>query len=505
MRPRRSPTWFRIVADILMVNGALLLALSLRFLWAVGVDGIETTDEGVPLTFGYYLSAYLHNFWIVTALVLAVFHVSEIYGRRRSYPLRAKLWTLVQCVSLAYAIFGMVSFVLVGLVTTSRAAFFLAWALTVALVVGTRIWSAFWKQLVSEEMRLAPPSSAHEPVRSVLVIGGAGYVGSRLLPRLLEAGYRVRLMDLMLFGFESIHDIADHPRLEIKTADFRAVDQVVEAMQDMDAVIHLGGIVGDPACAIDEALTVEVNLVATRMVAEVAKSMRIQRFVFASTCSVYGASDETLDEGSQLNPVSVYAKSKIASERGLHNLTDDLFRPTVLRFGTLYGLSGRMRFDLVVNLLTAKSLMDGEITIMSGDQWRPFLHVDDAARALLAALQSPIDVVGGETFNVGGDEQNMTIQDAGDTIHAAVPDAKMIQAGEDTDRRNYRVSFAKIVAAMNFRLKWTVESGVAQMAEFVKAGNVKNWRDRRYSNVKSLSDESVSQLVRIDTLLDETK
>src|SRR5437870_5028024 len=153
--------------------------------------------------------------------------------------------------------------------------------------------------------------------RTVLVIGGAGYIGSALLPRLLARGHRVRLLDRFFYGFEPIRDILSHRNLEIIQADFRRVDKLVECMEGVDAVIHLGAIVGDPACALDRDLTIEVNLMATRTIAEVAKGYGIRRFIFASTCSVYGAStdDELLTEESLLNPVSLYAVTKLASEK----------------------------------------------------------------------------------------------------------------------------------------------------------------------------------------------
>ncbi len=225
--------------------------------------------------------------------------------------------------------------------------------------------------------------------KHVLVIGGGGYIGSALLPKLLDSGYHVRLLDLLLFGTEPIADVLDHPNLEIVQADFRQVDEVVAAVRGMDTLIHLGAIVGDPACALDEELTIEVNLMATRMIAEVAKGSGVKRFIFASTCSVYGASDEILDERSALNPVSLYARSKIASEKVLRKMADDRFAPVILRFGTIYGLSGRTRFDLVVNLLAAKALIDKQITVFDGDQWRPFVHVDDAAQAVFKVLEAP--------------------------------------------------------------------------------------------------------------------
>ena len=257
---------------------------------------------------------------------------------------------------------------------------------------GARVWSRLWAFVVRSEAKPAVLPGDRK-IESVLVIGGAGYIGSALLRRLLDRGYRVRLLDLFVYGEEPIQDLMEHPRLEVLHADFRHIDRVAEAMRDMDAVIHLGAIVGDPACALDEDLTIDVNLMATRMIAEIAKGYGVNRFIFASTCSVYGASDELLDEYSTLNPLSLYARSKIASERVLMGMADDRFNPVILRFGTIYGFSGRTRFDLVVNLLTAKAIVEGQITVMGGDQWRPFVHVEDAALAVFKVLEAPLDSV----------------------------------------------------------------------------------------------------------------
>jgi len=285
------------------------------------------------------------------------------------------------------------------------------------------------------------------------------------------------------------------PDLEVIQADFRQVDRVVEAMQDVDAVIHLGAIVGDPACALDEELTIEVNLMATRMIAEVAKGSRINRFIFASTCSVYGASDELLDEHSALNPVSLYARSKIASEQVLKNLAGPDFSPVILRFGTIYGLSGRTRFDLVINLLAAKAVVEGKITVYGGDQWRPFVHVDDAALAILKALQSPLATVRNKVFNVGSDEQNYTIQQVAEIIQRLVPTAQVLNMGSDTDRRNYRVDFSKIRNILDFAPQWSVVQGVQQVIARIQSGQIVDYRDAKYSNVKFLSEERASRLM----------
>jgi nucleoside-diphosphate-sugar epimerase len=309
----------------------------------------------------------------------------------------------------------------------------------------------------------------------------------------------VRLLDLLLYGTEPIQEWLDHPSLEIMQADFRQIDKVVEAIRDVDAVIHLGGIVGDPACALDEELTTDINLMATRMIAEVAKGSGVGHFIFASTCSVYGASSQMLDEKSELNPVSLYARSKIASERVLLKMANERFSPVILRFGTIYGLSGRTRFDLVINLLTAKAVVEGEITIFGGDQWRPFLHVEDAARSLLLVLESPIELVRNQTFNVGSNEQNYTIRQAGELIQAQVPAARLVVKGDDADLRNYWVNFNKIKGSLGFTPKWTVEAGVRQVIEAIQSGKVDDYRNARYSNVKFLTEEGIYRLARNET------
>jgi nucleoside-diphosphate-sugar epimerase len=334
--------------------------------------------------------------------------------------------------------------------------------------------------------------------RTVLVIGGGGYIGSALLPKLLARGHRVRLLDRMFYGFDPIKEVANHPNLEIRQADFRRVDKLVECMNGVDAVIHLGAIVGDPACALDQDLTIEVNLIATRTIAEVARGYGIRRFIFASTCSVYGASaeNELLTEESALNPVSLYAVTKLASEKVLMDMASETFSPTCLRFSTIYGLSGRTRFDLVVNLLTAKALIDGEITVQGGDQWRPFLHVDDAALSLLHTLESPLSKVHKQVFNVGSDEQNQTIQQIGEMIQQKVAGSELVNLGSGGDRRDYRADFRKIREQLGFVPRWTIAEGIDQVIDVIQSGEVKDYRAAKYSNVKFLTEEeSIVNLV----------
>ena len=352
----------------------------------------------------------------------------------------------------------------------------------------------------ASRVRLIEAKAVHrngKPGR-VLVIGGAGYIGSALLPKLLDRGFHVTLLDLGMFGADPISNVLSHPRLNYVRGDFRRVDIVVEAMQDADAVVHLGGIVGDPACAVNESLTVDLNVISTKMLVEAAKAVGVQRFIFASTCSVYGASsdDSFLNEDSPLSPVSLYARSKIASEKVIRSVIgqDDL-APVILRFGTIYGLSGRTRFDLVVNLLTAMAIVDKKITVFGGDQWRPFVHVDDAAAAILKAIEAPLAVVAWQTLNVGSTQENYRILDVGKLIQAEIPGSQLLECADKSDKRNYRVSFEKIASLLDFRPEWTVRMGVRQVAEAFASGRIRDYKDPLFSNYKFLTDESHSRLV----------
>ncbi|NJN83505.1 MAG: NAD(P)-dependent oxidoreductase [Caldilineaceae bacterium] len=332
-------------------------------------------------------------------------------------------------------------------------------------------------------------------VKRVLVTGGAGYIGSALLPKLLESGYQVRLLDLFIFGREPLGELVKHPNLEIVSGDFRDRALVEMAMREVDAVVHLGAIVGDPACELDHHLTIEINLGATLMIAEVAKYSGVERFVFASTCSVYGASDEFLNEGSTLNPLSLYSITKIAAEESLTELSGPNFCPTFLRFGTIYGLSGRTRFDLVVNLLAAKALLEGEITVFGGDQWRPFLHVDDAALAVHKVLEAPKSIIYNQAFNVGSDEQNFTIDQIAQIVNAMIPSARIVNMGVDMDQRNYRVDFHKTRATLAFHPHWSVESGIQQVIDGIRRGDIQDYSDIRYSNVKFFRQQAIPSIL----------
>lgn len=485
----------RVLADQLMTAGSFAAAVVVHLLLAY--NGAVAS----PNLLGLYAQMYAENIWILLLISFATFAASGFYTSGRAYRGRYKMLVVAQAVALAYLLYGFTVFMLPVATNPPSLVVFLGFLFTLALTLGARAWVHYWS--IVELERKAKAESKDRPApylrtnhRIILVIGGAGYIGSGLLPRLLERGYTVRLLDLLMFGKEPIAHVIHHPNLEIIQADFRQVDKVVEAMRGVDTVVHLGGLVGDPACALDENLTTEINLVATRTIAEIAKGMHVKRFIFASTCSVYGASDMVLNERSNLNPVSLYARSKIASEQVLNKLQSDDFSVVILRFGTIFGLSGRTRFDLVVNLLTAKAIVEKKITVFGGDQWRPFVHVDDASLAVMLATEAPKERVHNQTFNVGGNEGNMTLGMVGELVKKLVPDAELIDSGRDGDRRNYRVDFSKIRNMLGFVPQWTVEKGIQQVIEALRGGKVRDYRASLYSNVKYLTEDTASDSVK---------
>jgi nucleoside-diphosphate-sugar epimerase len=490
----------KLCADAILINVSVIGALILTLLYRIAYSPQANIDAKNELW--NYWQVYNDSAWLLTLICLVVFSLYGFYTRGRFYRGRYKTLVVMQAVSTAYLIFGALTFLSQGIffnflknyLIMSRGALMASWVLSMVLLVVARAWSSVWRRMLRVEHQKQAPEAPK--VRRALIIGGAGYIGSALVPRLLEQGYLVRVLDLLIYGVEPLRPWLGDPRLEVVQADFRQIDSVVSAMQDVDAVIHLGAIVGDPACALDEGLTTEINLVATRMIAEIAKGYGVRYFVFASTCSVYGASDTVLDEHAPLKPVSLYARSKVASEKVLLQMADEKFSPVILRLSTVYGLSGRYRFDLVVNLLTAKALIDGEITIFGGSQWRSFVHVEDAARSIVHVLAAPVDAVRGQVFNVGSDEQNYSIAMIGEMIQRCVPTAKMINKGDEVDPNNYKVGFAKIRKVLGFLPEWTVERGIQQVIEAVQSGKVTDYRAPQYSNIKFLTMEGITRLDR---------
>lgn len=322
----------------------------------------------------------------------------------------------------------------------------------------------------------------------VLVTGGAGYIGNYVVEELLENGHEVRVLDNFLFGDGALEPFRDHGDLEVREGDIRHIEDLSYAMEDVEGVVHLAGIVGDPACSVNEQATQAVNVEATKSLVEVCKLHDVTRLVFASTCSVYGASElMELDEGSYLNPLSLYAESKIESEEIILHSTHDLFSanditPTILRLGTIFGWSRRPRLDLVVNLLTAKAVLENDIPVYGGEQYRPLVHVHDAARAFVAALEAPEETVDHQVFNVGEDDLNYRIREVGRIVEEHVPDAEVRFVEHKEDERTYRVSFDKINHVLGWEARRDLADGIAEVKDWIGETELEDYTDEQYRN-----------------------
>ncbi|MBI3269706.1 MAG: NAD(P)-dependent oxidoreductase [Planctomycetes bacterium] len=321
----------------------------------------------------------------------------------------------------------------------------------------------------------------------ILLTGGAGYVGSVTLPLLLGLGHRVRVLDSLLHGGRSLLGAWGNPGLEFVRADLRDAEAVKAAVVGVDAVVHLAAIVGDPACARDPEPARAVNLDGSRSLLALAREAGVRRFVFASTCSNYGRTRDPetfVDESAELRPLSVYAETKVAMERELLGLpAGDRLAATVLRFATVFGVSPRMRFDLTVNEFTMELLVKKRLVVFGERFWRPYVHVRDAARAILAVLDIPPSMAAGQVFNVGSTEQNHRKQELVDMVRPHAPaDAQVELVKREEDPRDYRVSFAKIWNALGFSCTRSVEEGIREVATLVRSGAIRDFNDPEFRN-----------------------
>jgi len=322
-------------------------------------------------------------------------------------------------------------------------------------------------------------------MKKILITGGAGYLGHILTQKLISKGYFVIIIDPLIFGQQLYIKLFNHPNVEFIVG--LAGDSYVlkNILKNVYAVIHLSGLSNDPTCELDELLTKKVNVDASIILLKMSKDAGVKRFIYASSCSVYGfTGDKVVTELSPVNPLTAYARSKVINEELINKEQSDDFTVSCLRKSTLFGASQRMRFDLVINTMTGSAMSNGNITINGGAQWRPFLHVCDAADAYIHILEADKDIINGQIYNVGDNGNNYKIIDIAKMVINIIPNTILIQK-DSPDQRSYHVNFDKI-NKINWNTKISINEGIIEIKKMFDSGIVKNYRDINYFNIKRM-------------------
>ena len=319
----------------------------------------------------------------------------------------------------------------------------------------------------------------------VLITGQNGYVGRVLTNLLLENKYDVLGCDINYFptAFDNdLHEISN------VASDIRDITE--KDLKKVDVIMHLAGLSNDPLGELNPKLTHEINYLSTVRLAKISKQAGVQKFIFSSSCSTYGKNLTFANENSDLDPLTEYAKSKVKSESEILALKDEEFCPTVLRNATVYGNSPSLRLDLVVNNLTASAFLTGKVKLLSdGTAWRPQLHVEDMSSAFLTVMKSSEELVRGEIFNVGNNDENFKIYQIAEEVKKIIPGSKIEFVNKSNkDSRSYKVDFTKINNTLGFKTKWNLEKGIKQLYDFFKKEKLveNDFHDKKFNRLKQL-------------------
>lgn len=321
-------------------------------------------------------------------------------------------------------------------------------------------------------------------MKTVLVTGGAGYVGSILVPKLLKNGYKVVVVDTMYLSDIGLKDVKSNPNLKIVEGDIRSAETLKSSLKGVDAVIHLASISNDPSSDLNPQLTVEVNYDATINLAKLAKEAGAQRFIYASTSSVYGIKEmPNVTEDLPLEPLTIYSKTKAESEPFVLKLNDSKFTAVVIRPATVCGYSPKMRLDLTVNILTMHALLKGKITVFGGGQKRPNIHIEDITDYYIELLKIAPEKIGGKIFNAG--YENHTVSQIAEMVKEIIGPHVTIETTPSNDNRSYHISSAKIEKELGLKPRHTIKDAVLDIKKAADQ-NLLDWNNVNFYNVKKV-------------------
>ena len=339
-------------------------------------------------------------------------------------------------------------------------------------------------------------------MKKIIVTGHTGFIGSLMVPLLLEKGYEVVGIDTKFFG----EDCEFYPPVKGFTEIIKDTRDIEEKdLEGAYAICHLAALSNDPMGDFDEQLTFDINHLASIEIAKKAKKIGVEKYIYSSSCSLYGIADgdTALTEDADFNPVTAYAKSKVYSERDILPLATEDFSVTFMRNSTAYGISPKLRLDLVVNNLVGWAVTTGQIKIMSdGSPWRPLVHAEDIARAFIAVIEAPKDSVNKQCYNVGQTEENFQIRDIAKMVGEVVPGCEVVITGEHgSDSRSYRVNFDKIKNELpNFKPKWTLKKGIEEVYEAYKKYGMD---DEKFNGKAFIRLKELQHLIETDKINDK--